>query len=63
MNLCESHFALTKKPRTRSRNLLYEGFFFSEEQYNTQLMPHTGRLLEPEKFVRNMQVNSNVVKY
>ncbi len=61
MNLCESHFALTKKPRTR--NLLYEGFFFSEEQYNTQLMPHTSRLLEPEKFVRNMQVNSNVVKY
>lgn len=31
-------------------------FFISEEQYNPQLMPHTGRLPEPEKFVRNMQV-------
>ena len=36
-------------------------FFISEEQYNPQLMPHTGRLPEPEKFVRNMQVKSNVV--
>ena len=25
--------------------------------YNPQLMPHTGRLPEVEKFVRNMQVN------
>ena len=31
-------------------------FFISEEQYNPTLFPHTGRLPEPEKFVRNMQV-------
>ena len=31
-------------------------FYISEEQYNPTLFPHTGRLPEPEKFVRNMQV-------
>merc|ERR1719333_1646451 len=32
-------------------------FFISAEKYNPQLMPHTGRLPEVEKFVRNMQLN------
>ena len=32
-------------------------FYIPEEKYNPVLMPHTGRLPEPEKFVRNMQLN------
>merc|ERR1719394_1521669 len=32
-------------------------FYIGPEKYNPQLMPHTGRLPEPEKFVRNMQLN------
>merc|ERR1712117_735657 len=32
-------------------------FYMSEEKYNPQLIPHTGRRPEPEKFVRNMQLN------
>merc|ERR1712121_21672 len=31
--------------------------FMSKEDYNPQVMPHTGRYPEPEKFVRNMQLN------
>merc|ERR1719228_3184142 len=32
-------------------------FFMSKEDYDPVLMPHTGRNPEPEKFVRNMQLN------
>ena len=32
-------------------------FHMSEEKYNPQLILHTGRRPEPEKFVRNMQLN------
>jgi len=32
-------------------------FYIGPEKYNPQLMPHTGRLPEPERFVRNMQLN------
>jgi len=32
-------------------------FYLSEEEYNPQVMPHTGRYPQPEKFVRNMQLN------
>merc|ERR1719312_746949 len=31
--------------------------FMSKEDYDPVLMPHTGRYPEPEKFVRNMQLN------
>merc|ERR1712154_400561 len=31
--------------------------YISEEKYNPQVMPHTGRYPQPEKFVRNMQLN------
>merc|ERR1719180_62601 len=32
-------------------------FFMSKEDYDPVLFPHTGRNPEPEKFVRNMQLN------
>ena len=32
-------------------------FYMPEEKYNPELIPHTGRRPEPEKFVRNMQLN------
>merc|ERR1712002_13951 len=32
-------------------------FFMSKEDYDPVLLPHTGRYPEPEKFVRNMQLN------
>merc|ERR1712002_1026726 len=32
-------------------------FYIGPEKYNPQFMPHTGRLPEPERFVRNMQLN------
>ena len=34
-----------------------DDFYISPDKYNPQLMPHTGRLPEVEKFVRNMQLN------
>merc|ERR1712115_762780 len=32
-------------------------FFMSKEKYDPQLLPHTQRIPNPEKFVRNMQLN------
>merc|ERR1719342_519250 len=34
-----------------------DDFYIGPEKYNPQFMPHTGRLPEPERFVRNMQLN------
>ena len=34
-----------------------DDFYISPEKYNPQLMPHTGRVPQPERFVRNMQLN------
>ena len=32
-------------------------FYISEQEASQQLFPHTGRYVEPEKFVKNMQLN------
>merc|ERR1712106_649005 len=32
-------------------------FFLTKEEYDPQIFPHTGRHTQPEKFVRNMQLN------
>ena len=32
-------------------------FYIGPEKYNPQLLPHTGRVPQPERFVRNMQLN------
>merc|ERR1719508_188391 len=37
--------------------VLDDPFYLSEEEYNPVLLPHTGRYPQPEKFVRNMQLN------
>merc|ERR1719427_1273414 len=37
--------------------VLDDPFYLSEEEYNPVLLPHTGKIPEPEKFVRNMQLN------
>merc|ERR1719334_122292 len=34
-----------------------DDFYIGPEKYTPQFMPHTGRLPEPERFVRNMQLN------
>ena len=36
---------------------MQDDFYVPEDQYNPILFPHTGRMPEPEKFVRNMQLN------
>merc|ERR1719466_387621 len=37
--------------------VLDDPFYLSEEEYNPVLLPHTGRYPQPEKFVRNVQLN------
>ena len=37
--------------------VLDDPFYLSPEEYNPELLPHTGRYPQPEKFVRNMQLN------
>ena len=39
------------------KEALEHDFYIPEEKYNPQLLPHTQRLPNPEKFVRNMQLN------
>merc|ERR1711910_33919 len=39
------------------KEVLEDDFYISEEKYNPQLLPHTQRIPNPEKFVRNMQLN------
>ena len=54
MNECISRDAHDDSPISAEDK--QNDFYISEEQYNPTLFPHTGRLPEPEKFVRNMQV-------
>ena len=34
-----------------------DDFYIGPEKYNPQMLPHTGRVPQPERFVRNMQLN------
>ena len=39
------------------KEVLEHDFYIPKEKYDPQLLPHTQRIPNPEKFVRNMQLN------
>merc|ERR1712227_80404 len=64
MRLYEGKTLMYRTPARRKNinipdTILYahDDSYIGPEKYNPQFMPHTGRLPEPERFVRNMQLN------
>ena len=57
-NIPEAIFpAHADSPIDPNNPILDSPFYVSDEEYNPPMFPHTGRYIQPEKFVKNMQLN------